>query len=179
MSLRLSEILLSTGQPQGTDTTLSLSLSQQSYETLTRFKERFDAAILALQAVGADVPTAEDQAIEFINRLDKSRFAEFQVELANNVYLQVGVYPQSLTDAYNAASRFQVVRTKFRSTNESVQQGSAAAFIAKADTFVTVGSNSNHNNYVSNNNSIKSKMKKTGHVGLKHAGGVQQANTAV
>ena len=77
-------------------------------ESLVHFKERTDEAIRALEAYQVDVLPQEDLAVDFINRLCKHRFAKFQVDLSNNAMLGNHVYPDTLTDAFNKASRFKV-----------------------------------------------------------------------
>ena len=67
-------------------------LRQGQTEYLSRFKERFDNALLALDAVEESVPENEVQAFDFINRLDDSRYAQLKAKLQNNVQMGIGVY---------------------------------------------------------------------------------------
>ena len=64
----------------------------------------------AITALGGAAPAAADQAIDFINRLDKARYASLQVDLDNAVTAGYGAYPVTLVDAYNLPSRRREVR---------------------------------------------------------------------
>ena len=90
-------------------------LRQQPNENITQFKERTDEAIRAMQSYGVPVPPEEDLASDFINRLDKARYANFQAELMNSVTIGNIPYPNTLLDAFNKASRYRVVHAKQRS----------------------------------------------------------------
>jgi hypothetical protein len=62
------------------------NLYQGSEESLLAYKNRFIQAYASLSSVGvAHPPSHEEQAIHFLNMLDKSRFGELQLTMHNNV----------------------------------------------------------------------------------------------
>jgi len=85
------------------------NLQQNNQETLLSFKEQFDHAIDAMEAVGQNVPSNEDQAIDFLTKLDNSRYAALKVQLENNQIMGLGKYPATLADAYKLASTYKFV----------------------------------------------------------------------
>ena len=86
------------------------NLRQRPDESLAMFKQRTDEALAAMRAVGAQTPTAARQAVAFIRRLDKYRYAELQVELENDARRGVKAYPATLADAFKVAGNYQVVK---------------------------------------------------------------------
>ena len=54
------------------------NLRQRPDESLAMFKQRTDEALAAMRAAGAQTPTAARQAVAFILRLDKYRYAEYK-----------------------------------------------------------------------------------------------------
>ena len=107
-------------------------LRQGALESLVNFKERTDEAIRALEAYAVEVLPQADLATDFINRLDKARYAQFQVDLQNNAMLGNIPYPDNLTDAFNKASRFKVVvpTQKANGNNDVITQ---SVFITDAE----------------------------------------------
>ena len=86
------------------------NLRQRPDESLAMFKQRTDEALAAMRAVGAPIPTSARQAVAFIKRLDKYRYAELQVELENDARRNVKPYPATLADAFKVAGDYQVVK---------------------------------------------------------------------
>lgn len=84
-------------------------LRQGDQESLVMFKERYDRMIRTIEAYGIAAPEAADQAADFINKLDQTRYAQFKVHLANNAAINGLEYPQDLVTAYNAASRYKIL----------------------------------------------------------------------
>jgi len=93
----------------------------QGQSTLIEYKQKFDLAIEGLDAVDIDIPEDEDQAVHFIENLDTYRYGELKALLENNAILDIGTYPQSLSEAYEVASRFKVKVTK-KNGDTSYQQ---------------------------------------------------------
>jgi len=69
-------------------------------ETLLSFKEQFDHAISMSQTI----PSSEDQAIDFLAKLNNTRYAALKVQQENNQLMGLGKYPSTLSDAYKFAS---------------------------------------------------------------------------
>lgn len=119
-------------------------LRQGPNESLAAFKERTDEAIRALESYGVAVPRQEDLASDFINRLDKTRYASFQAELMNGVTIANVQYPNTLVDAFNKASRYRVVHTNQKAKGGEVFVQSV--FIGAADQPVKHNNNKRNNN---------------------------------
>ena len=135
-------------------------LQQGPTETLQHYKDRFDSALRGITALGGTAPSAADQAIDFINRLDDGRYAQFKVDLHNSVIEGTGTYPASLVDAYNRASNRREVR---RVNNDRGNGAPQAVFATSADMVIRQKynksnkkgdnkNNNNNNNNVTNNN---------------------------
>ena len=85
------------------------NLQQSNQETLLSFKEQFDHAIDAIETVGQNFPSSEDQVIDFLTKLDNSRYAALKVQLEKNQIMGLGKYPATLADAYKLASTYKFV----------------------------------------------------------------------
>jgi hypothetical protein len=83
------------------------SLKRFKNESLTSFKLHATNALNVLEAVQETEPSAQAQAqaqaMDFISRLDVSKFADLQKSLENNVILGTGSYPKTLNEAYTIA----------------------------------------------------------------------------
>jgi len=76
------------------------------YESLPSFKERFDAAYEVYTESGnATIPT-EDRAIDFIGKLTKAKYAEFQAWIENSLASKT-ITGLTLELAYRFASEFK------------------------------------------------------------------------
>jgi hypothetical protein len=102
------------------------SLRQGSDESIVAYKERFSSQLLILQAVGEGLPDNEFQALDFIQSLDDTKYIGLKACLDNSVVTGTGVYPVTLNEAYNMASRYVVV-SKSGSLKEA---SSASVFVA-------------------------------------------------
>jgi len=86
------------------------SLRQGATESIASFKERFQHAVMGLDAVGEHVPDDATQAMDFLKWLDDARYASLKCDLYNAVALHGSERrPQSLTQAYAFASEYRVV----------------------------------------------------------------------
>ena len=87
------------------------ALTQEPTENTVRFKQRFDHKLKQFKAVADpnEVPKDADQAIDFINRLDKMRYGQLQADLDNNAALNIGAYPADLQKAYTIVSQYKMV----------------------------------------------------------------------
>eukprot|EP01041_Mallomonas_annulata_P013050 gene13050-27536_t len=86
---------------------LYANLKQNTAESVARFKEKFDNALLALDAAEADRPDEQDLAADFIDKLDKARFGDMQLELRNNMTFGIGEFPATLQAAFTLAGRYK------------------------------------------------------------------------
>ena len=85
--------------------------TQETTENTVRFKQRFDHKLKQFKAVADpnEVPKDADQAIDFINRLDKTRYGQLQADLGKNAALNIGAYPADLQKAYTIVSQYKMV----------------------------------------------------------------------
>jgi hypothetical protein len=67
---------------------------QGPFEQIVDFKKRFDARLEALKASGNAEPSSADVAMDFLYSLDNSRYAEFKVEIVND--MQKGIATNNL-----------------------------------------------------------------------------------
>jgi hypothetical protein len=84
------------------------TIRQYGSETVAELKKRVDDVMLLYDAVKQARPTDEEQAADFLAKLDGSRFSTLKVHLENQRLLGVDNYPKSLTDAYNLAVNWKV-----------------------------------------------------------------------
>ena len=85
-------------------------MKMHSGETLLNMKVRFTTAIRAIESVGITVHSEEDQAADFIAKLD-TRWASLKTQLANDYLRNVSSQPKTLMDAYLVAAAWKVVLT--------------------------------------------------------------------
>ena len=95
----------------------------QGNTLLPQHKKNFDDAIDMLVAAGESRPSDEKLAARFIASLDPNRYAQWKVDLENNVKAGLAVMPKTLPDAYSRAFMLKKV-------------GHAAQPIADASVFV-------------------------------------------
>jgi len=81
-------------------------LRQQANESTASFRLRFDARIHAMNTVGQDPPNQEDQARDFLGKLDMERYGTMLREYRNNMHERV----EDLDAAYNFAANYIVTR---------------------------------------------------------------------
>jgi hypothetical protein len=102
-------------------------LKQGRYETILAFKERFSEAARNLMEIG-DVELAEpDVAMDFLAALDQDRYADFKVELINDIAKGAMQPVGTLNAMYALASERLVVKRAGGGTP-------GATFATKADT---------------------------------------------
>ena len=103
------------------------SVRQVSAETLARFKHRFDSVLKQFRSVAAaEVPSDEDQAIDFIKWLDPARYRHLQMDLDNNAAMNIASYPTDLQNAYTVVSQYRLSETD---VSEAVPQQPAFAAV--------------------------------------------------
>jgi len=88
------------------------SVRQVSAETLARFKHRFDSVLKQFRSVAAaEVPSDEDQAMDYIKWLDPARYRHLQMDLDNNAAMNIASYPTDLQKAYTVVSQYRLSET--------------------------------------------------------------------
>jgi hypothetical protein len=107
-------------------------LLQGPSESLNDFKTRTETALRALASYGCQVPTPQEQANDFIDRLDHYRYAEFKAKIDNGIIIDGLDPPASLVEAYNKASSFKVVARKLEKTDTGDIK-TRAVFITTSD----------------------------------------------
>ena len=84
---------------------------QGAFEDLFKFKERFSMKYKAYETQGNAAKDEEDQAMDFLEGLDKSRYGEFIVETLNDVQKGAITQPKSVNEVYTLATK-RLVLTK-------------------------------------------------------------------
>lgn len=88
-------------------------LVMSAKDSIVAFKEMYDQSIACLRSVNCTLPTDEEQAVDFLEKLDSGRYLELRKELTNNLTFGIGNYPTNLAEAYLIASRYKVIRTTY------------------------------------------------------------------
>ncbi len=144
-AIKATHIVTAIGNPVADRATARDNYSkvkQHPTESLARYKVRFDNAVRARVALeDPHLPSEEDQAMDFINRLDDARYARFRANMRNSVNVdKTGTYPATLLEAYNRAANYVEVRTV-----PSGNGNGETVFVASADTVVRTKNNNNNN----------------------------------
>lgn len=84
------------------------AIKQFANETVTKYKERFDAMLRTMELAGVDRPDPNDLAMHFVSRLDETRFGTMQTTLHNNLLTGAGNYPDTVQAAYTIAANYKV-----------------------------------------------------------------------
>ena len=103
---------------------------KQGNKSLAQHKKDFDDAVDMLVASGEQRPADDKLAIRFIASLDPNRYAQWKVDLENDVKAGLDVMPKTLSAAYSRAFNLKKV-------GHSTQQ------IADASVFVTASERDN------------------------------------
>jgi hypothetical protein len=61
------------------------AIAQSTYESIVRFKERFDDALANYVEHGNPEMDEDDVAMDFFRSLDNSRYSAFKTNLVNNI----------------------------------------------------------------------------------------------
>lgn len=104
-------------------------LRQSATESTDAFKQRVDAALVALDAAGQRMPNDETQAGLYINALDNARYATLKVDLNNEEVRGLNTRPKTLLEAHAMALRTTVVGTK---ASGGSTEDNATVFVASA-----------------------------------------------
>jgi hypothetical protein len=83
-------------------------IRQGRYESPLAFKERFDIALERLEAVHATVPDPDLVAMDYISRLDDSRFGQLKADLFNDQQKGLTTFPTTLVDALQLSSNYEI-----------------------------------------------------------------------
>ena len=97
---------------------------KQGNKSLPQHKKDFDDAVDMLVASGEARPADDKLAIRFIASLDPNRFAQWKVDLENNVKAGLDVMPKTLPAAYSRAFNLKKVAER------NNQVADASAFVA-------------------------------------------------
>ena len=82
------------------------NLRQAASEPLHEYHQKITAALDTLKAIGAPIPTAEEQGRRVVKSLDPSRYSDYQMRLHNRlVEGERDVYPKTLDAAFDIASK--------------------------------------------------------------------------
>lgn len=95
----------------GTHAVLNFGASEEAYrnlrqykgESITDFKERFDSCVANLEAVNAETPSEQSQALKFMHALRKSIRADFCNSVVNDAHRGRAEVPVTVSAMYKAA----------------------------------------------------------------------------
>jgi len=122
-AIKLTHTAYSTGNPFTDKQQLRQAYSEMKMyptETLLNLKLRFTTALRAMEAVNIDIPSEEDQASDFVAKLDQ-RWASLRSQLANDFARGIrGSQPKTLMEAYILASQWKVVVTNSQGQSSTV-----------------------------------------------------------
>eukprot|EP01032_Pedospumella_encystans_P019185 gene19185-21821_t len=128
-----------------------------SGELVASFKTRFDQVLENLRSVEQELPTEQELAIDFMEKLDPKRFTHFKVELANHVNNAMVEFPTNVTEMVRRLNVWQeVVYQSNDSDNKRhmkiIHPGDRAAFsTGKVKNNNNVDNNKKRNNQNNNN----------------------------
>lgn len=136
-------------------------------ETLAIFLEKFSAAIKTITATGGTAPDDASQAVAFVMKLD-DRFTQLQETLKNNDSLGVQRFPETLSSAHHAASKFLVsnprLQGRFHNGRRYRSSYAEAVFLTSEDLPVAGGGGGHHQSSKKDKRSIECfKCGKMGH----------------
>jgi hypothetical protein len=114
---RLWQAIINTHQNTGYDGVFNKFHARDNYrriymgkdELLDRFKQRYDDALNLLRSAKQSVPPEDEQAMDFIYKLDNKKFIRFRTELHNQVINRIAEFPTTLSDAYYRAGQWKEV----------------------------------------------------------------------
>ena len=85
------------------------TLQQEAGEELSDFKQRFDAAIRAMEVVAhPNIPIQAMMAVRLLNSLDKRKYRNFIAHVENEAISGAAVYPATLDNAYGRAVNYRL-----------------------------------------------------------------------
>jgi hypothetical protein len=84
------------------------SCMQSTYESIVKFKERFDDLLANYVEHDNPVMDEDDVAMDFYRALDNSRYASFKTNLVNNINSGAVEQPATLNEMYTQAAAFLV-----------------------------------------------------------------------
>ncbi|NBR23750.1 MAG: hypothetical protein EBU08_08270, partial [Micrococcales bacterium] len=87
-------------------------MHQYRTETVGDFYQRFIVEQQALEAAEIPIGTPEEQAMEFLNKLDRNRFGPLMADLENAMAAGRDEYPTTLNEAMTRAARYKVVMSR-------------------------------------------------------------------
>ena len=92
---------------------LFFSLMQDPTETVEKFSKRFRVMQRVRTLAGINIGTARRQGMDFLQKIDNTRFAQLKLELYNDLKISNNDrYPASVAAAYRQASEFKVLRNR-------------------------------------------------------------------
>jgi hypothetical protein len=84
------------------------SCAQSAYESIVKFKERFDDLLASYVEHDNPEMDEDDVAMDFYRALDNSRYASFKTNLVNNINSGAIEQPATLNEMYTQAAAFLV-----------------------------------------------------------------------
>ena len=111
-------------------TTRYAAMRQGAQESTADFKERVDAALLAIKASGLPLPSKRLQAAIYIEALNNERYADLKQQLNVNENMGLATRPKTLHRAHNMAMRFTYKAT----TSPTSETTPGSVFIVNAAT---------------------------------------------
>lgn len=110
-AIKKTHTAYSTGNPYMDKQSVRQSYSDMKMhpaETLVNMKLRFTTAIRAMESLGINPPTEEEQAADFIAKLDH-RWSTLKTQLSNDFIRGLRNQPKTLMEAYQLAAGWKVI----------------------------------------------------------------------
>jgi hypothetical protein len=84
------------------------TMRQYENESVNIFRHRFDQAVRGLQTTGATVPSQQELAVDFIDKLHNSMYGHYKQTIDDNVEFLGGEYPQTVDEVFQAVLNAKV-----------------------------------------------------------------------
>ena len=103
------------------------AVGQSAYESIVKFKERFDGLLENYNEQANPEMEAGDIAMDFFRALDSTRYADFKINLLNSISSGAIDQPETLNDMYTQAANYLVA------TRSTPLGGNRAVFATTSD----------------------------------------------
>jgi len=131
-------------------------MRQYRNESVGDFYQRYLVEQQALTATGIDLASDEEQAIDFLNKLDVVRFASLLADLENATQAGRDEYPTNVNEAMTRAVNYKIVLNRYNGN-----ENSAVVYATTADSNTKQYSKPKNNYYKQNNKKDQDKKKNT------------------
>jgi hypothetical protein len=82
------------------------NLKQGAFESIITYKKRYNGALKAYHDHGNPPKDGAEQAMDFFDRLDNGRYADFKVQYLNSLQIKTITAPRDLNTVFNLANNW-------------------------------------------------------------------------